>query len=131
MVGGPFSFTSVLTNSYQLIPINKLLSPLFFSTNVPFWNLMASLIHKIFTMAIQLGAPSIIGILMAEMFLGIANRLAPKVQIVFLGISLKSWVGLALLCAAWIFIVKQLGKESLSWVKIIENTIEQAARKYG
>jgi hypothetical protein len=76
MVGGPFSFTSVLTNSYQLIPINKLLSPLFFSTNVPFGNLMAKM---------------------------------------FLGISLKSWAFLALLCATWIFIVKQLGKESLAW----------------
>ena len=80
-------------------------------------------------MSIQLGAPSIIGILMAEMFLGIANRLAPQVQIVFLGISLKSWVGLAILAVAWVFIINQLGKESLSWVKSITQVIKQAALK--
>ena len=130
LVNGPFLFIAALATSYQLIPINKLLSPLFFSSNVPFWHLIAGLINKIFTMAIQLGAPSIIGILMAEMFLGIANRLAPRVQIVFLGISLKSWVGLALLTTAWIFIIKQLGKESITWIKIIENTLEQAAKSY-
>jgi len=64
---------------------------------------------------------------MAEMFLGIANRLAPQVQIVFLGISLKSWIGLALLAAAWYLIMTQLGKETLDWLKNIDLTIQQAA----
>ena len=80
-------------------------------------------------MAIQLGAPAIIGILMAEMFLGIANRLAPQVQIVFLGIPLKSWVGLAMLAIAWYYILQQLSKESDIWLKVVENAINQAAPK--
>jgi len=67
-------------------------------------------VSKVFAVGIQLAAPSILAILMTEMFLGIANRLAPQVQIVFLGMSLKSLVGLAVLCAAWFFIIQQLNK---------------------
>ncbi len=60
---------------------------------------------------------------MAEMFLGIANRLAPQVQIAFLGMSLKSLVGIALLWAAWFFILQQLGKQSLQWVQKLNRLI--------
>lgn len=126
-IGGPFYFFNALSSSFEIVPINHFLNPSFFSVNIPFWKTVISLLHHTLSMAIQLGAPSIIGILMAEMFLGIANRLAPQVQIVFLGISLKSFVGLALLAAAWFFVLKQLGKESLSWVKSIYNTMQQIA----
>jgi type III secretion protein T len=125
LLGGPFLFIDGLATSFQLLPIDHFLNPGFFNSKMPFWQLIISLLNRIVTMAIQLGAPSLIGILMAEMFLGIANRLSPKVQIVFLGISLKSWVGLALLTAAWVFIIKQLGVESINWLKVMEKTIRQ------
>ena len=126
IIGGPFIFFDALSRSYEIIPLTELMNPAFFTLKLPFWQLIIGLINQILALAIQLGAPAIIGILMAEMFLGIANRLAPQVQIVFLGISLKSWVGLALLAAAWYFIMNQLGKESLSWLKLIEETVHQA-----
>lgn len=84
-----------------------------------------SLFNHVMSMAIQLAAPSIVGILMAEMFLGIANRLAPQVQIVFLGIPLKSWLGIFCLSVAWYFIIQQLGKESLNWIKMIDQMINK------
>lgn len=126
-VGGPFYFMNALATSFELIPVNDVLNPAFFNMNVPFWKVIIGLMTHMLSLAIQLGAPSIIGILMAEMFLGIANRLAPQVQIVFLGISLKSFVGLALLAAAWFFILKQLGKESIVWIKAIYQTLQQVA----
>lgn len=125
MIGGPFLFIEALSKSFNLIPINHFFNPGFFSLKLPFWQLMIGLVNYILSMSIQLAAPALIGVLMAEMFLGIANRLAPQIQIVFLGISLKSWVGLALLAAAWYFIVQQLSKESLSWLKVIDNTLRQ------
>jgi type III secretion protein T len=53
---------------------------------------------------------------MAEVFLGIANRLAPQVQISFLGMSLKSLVGLFVLWSGWFIIWKQTATESKSWL---------------
>lgn len=124
-IGGPLMFIDAIASSFQLLPINKLLSPFFFQADIPFWKTMIGMISHLMRLAVQLGAPSLIGILMAEMFLGIANRLAPQVQIVFLGISLKSFVGLALLAAAWFFIIQQFGKESLLWIKELNMTIQQ------
>jgi type III secretion protein T len=128
-VGGPFFFIDSISKSYHLIPVDKFFNSLFFSMNIPIWKLLIGLLNYILTMAIQLGAPAIIGILMTEMFLGIANRLAPQVQIVFLGMPLKSWVGLALLAVAWSLVLQQLGKESNVWLKVIDNAIIQAAPK--
>ena len=127
LIGGPFFFIDALGKSFQLIPVDKLFNPLFFSMKIPLWKLLVGLFNYILSMSIQLAAPPLIGVLMAEMFLGIANRMAPQVQIVFLGIPLKSWVGLAMLAAAWYYIVQQLGKESEIWLKIVESAIKQAA----
>jgi type III secretion protein T len=79
---------------------------------------------------IQLSAPAIIGILLTDMFLGIANRLAPQVQIVFLGISLKSWVGIALMTAAWALIIKVMGQEAISWMKLLNSFIQQIGQSF-
>ena len=125
MIGGPFIFFNAIAHSFQIVPVNRFINPIFFQLNVPFWQLVLGLLTYIISLAIQLGAPCIVGILMAEMFLGIANRLSPQVQIVFLGIPLKSWVGQAMMAIAWYFIVNQLGKESLKWIQTMSDLIEQ------
>jgi len=127
-IGGPIIFIRAVSQSFTLIPITEILNPVFFSPVIPFWKKIIGLVNMMFTIAIQLGAPSIIGVLMAEMFLGIANRLAPQVQIVFLGISLKSWLGLGLLAAAWYFIMNQLGKDSKAWIEMIQQLIVQTSQ---
>lgn len=124
-IDGPFLFLNALTLSYQLIPVDAMFSPTFFSLNIPMWKVIVGILNHVLSLAIQLAAPSLVGILMAEMFLGIANRLSPQVQIVFLGIPLKSWVGIALLALAWHYILQQLGKESLNWIRVVEKTFYQ------
>jgi type III secretory pathway component EscT len=60
---------------------------------------------------------------MTDMFLGIANRLAQQVQISFLGMSLKSLVGLALLWLGWYFILKQLAVQSQIWLDSLDRIV--------
>ena len=120
LIDGPFYFFSALADSFQLLPVDGYFHANFFQANVPFWRGLTQLLYRIMSLALQLAAPSLIGILMVEMFLGITNRMAPQVQIVFLGIPLKSWVGILLLALAWIFILKQLSKETLNWIEIIQ-----------
>jgi type III secretion protein T len=122
-VNGPFYFFNALFDSYTVLPPDKWLTVLFFNFNHPFWKEIWTLVASIFAVGIQLAAPSLLAILMTEMFLGIANRLAPQVQIVFLGMSLKSLVGLAVLCAAWFFIMQQLGKLSLIWMQNLTKAV--------
>ncbi len=122
-IGGAFVFLDAVSESFRVLPIDKMIPTGFFNLNLPFWKTIMGLLTRIFAISIQLAAPSIVSILMAEMFLGIANRLAPQVQIVFLGMSLKSLLGLGLLWAAWFFILQQMAKQSLLWVKNIDDIL--------
>lgn len=116
-INGPFIFLNGVLDSYAVIPPDALFGPHFFTFDHPFWQSIMSMLTKFTLIAIQLAAPSLVAILMAEMFLGIANRLAPQVQIAFLGMSLKSLLGIALLFVGWFFILQQTGKQSLLWLK--------------
>jgi type III secretory pathway component EscT len=86
------------------------------------------MLQHIMNLAIQLSAPALIGMLLTDLFLGIANRMAPQVQVVFLGIPLKSWVGIALIAAAWSLIITVMGKESILWIKAINQYVTQASQ---
>ena len=115
-IGGPFYFLDAVMQSFSYLPVDKLLNPIFFASGFPFWKMTFGLMTKILALAIQFAAPSLVAILMAEVFLGIANRLAPQVQIAFLGLSIKSLLAIALLFTAWMFILQQLGKFSFTWL---------------
>jgi len=128
---GPFIFLDGVANSYKLIPVDGWISAtLFASMNTVLWKNIFGLLQLMMTLCIQLSAPALIGILLTDMFLGIANRLAPQVQIVFLGISLKSWVGIALMTAGWALIIQVMGQESISWLKSMNHLIEQVGQAY-
>lgn len=115
-IDGPFYFFNAFFDTYTLIPVDGWIPSNFFTFTHPFWQTVWSCTNRVVAVSIQLAAPSIVAILMTEMFLGIANRLAPQVQIAFLGMSLKSLVGLAMLCAAWFFILQQMSKQTLLWL---------------
>jgi type III secretion protein T len=123
-IGGLFFFLEALAYSFQMLPIDQLLKLSFFNLSMPFWKLIVGLLTRVTAVSMQLAAPSIVSILMAEMFLGIANRLAPQVQIVFLGMSLKSLLGLGLLFAGWIFILQQVGNQCLLWLHDLEKVLQ-------
>lgn len=116
-LGGPFYFFNGVATSYEVIPVDGIFNKAFFDLKTPFWKLVLNLGEKSFDLCIQLSAPSLIAILFMDMFLGIANRMAPQVQIVFLGIPLKSWVGIAILAAAWTLTMQVMGKETIQWFK--------------
>jgi type III secretory pathway component EscT len=123
LMGGIFFFFHSILLSYTLIPADQFINPLFFSQGQPFWAIIFGLANKVLALSIQLSAPSLLAILMTEVFLGIANRLAPQVQIAFLGMSVKSLLGLALLCLGWLFILNQTEKQTLFWLKEIDQIL--------
>lgn len=130
VLGGPFIFFEGLANSYHLIPVDTWFNVKLFGMNTPLWKLFVGLSQHMINLAVQLSAPALIGILLTDMFLGIANRLASQVQIVFLGMPLKSWVGIALMTAAWGLIIQVMGKEAISWFKSLNQLIEQTGRVF-
>lgn len=122
-IGGAFYFFNSLFSFYTLLPVDSTINIAFFRPDQPFWFAIMGLATKVLALSIQLSAPSLLAILMTEVFLGIANRLAPQVQIAFLGMSVKSLLGLTLLCIGWYFILRQVEKQTLLWLKEIDGLI--------
>jgi type III secretory pathway component EscT len=123
-IEGPFIFFDAFVKSLEIFPPNTFFNPAFFSLDAPVWKNLQHIMHHVMALSLQLAAPTLLACLMAEVFLGIANRLAPQVQISFLGMSLKSLVGLFVLWAGWFIIWKQTGVETKSWMNAFQLLIE-------
>lgn len=117
-IDGPFYFIQGIIKSYETIPPDRFLSPDFFASNSPYWKLQIELLNKLMIISIQLAGPALIVILMTDFFLGIANRLAPQVQITFLGMPLKSLLALMIICLGWKLYNQQVIREAFTWLKI-------------
>lgn len=123
MVDGPFLFLDAILLSYEIIPPDQFLNAAFFGSNSPFWNIQIKLFNELMTIAVRLASPALIAILMTDVFLGIANRLAPQVQITFLGLPLKSLLGLAVICFGWYLMTAEFAKQSYYWVNVVTEIV--------
>lgn len=123
MIDGPFLFLDAIAKSYDLVPPDKFLNPLIFSPDTPLWQMQVKLFNEVMVLAIQLCTPALIAILMTDVFLGIANRLAPQVQITFLGMPLKSLLGLAVVCFGWFLLTGEFAKQSYLWINHVLEVI--------
>ncbi|MGL4348322.1 MAG: EscT/YscT/HrcT family type III secretion system export apparatus protein [Chlamydiales bacterium] len=122
-LNGIWLFFDAVTTSYQILPPSAWFNASLFSLNTPLWSNALTILHSIIAISLQLAAPSLVAILMAEIFLGIANRLAPQVQIIFLGMPIKSLLGIFFLWAGWFFILPQANKQLLAWFRSLEQII--------
>ena len=121
---GPFYFIDAIMSSYEILPPDRILNAHFFSKEIPFWDLQFKLFNKVMVMTVQLGAPALIAILMTDLFLGIANRLAPQVQITFLGMSLKSILALLVVTLGWKIYTEQTVKEIFVWLDYLKQSMQ-------
>lgn len=119
-IGGLEKFFEINSLFYEALPVHTSFDSEVLKLAHPFFKSLTSLLGMIFRLSLQLAAPAIVGILMAEVFLGIANRLAPQVQIAFLGMPLKSLLGLTLLWAGWTIINQKMASitiDFMHWIK--------------
>lgn len=122
-IDGPFYFLDAINTSYEVLPPDAFLSKAFFMRASTFWDIQLKLLNKIMVLSVQLCAPPLITILMTDMFLGIANRLAPQVQITFLGLPLKSLLAFVVIWLGW----KQYNQQTVvmvfQWFDILKDAI--------
>lgn len=125
-LNGPLIFIDAILKSYNIIPPDQYLPIDFFTkSSTFFWTYMIGLMAKIFALSIQIAAPSVVAVLMADVFLGIVNRLAPQIQISFLGMGLKAYGSDIALWAAWLFIIEQIGIISINFIKDINDLLDR------
>lgn len=104
-------FLEALYRSYLVVPIGMGVCKRF---------LIGGIVARVVAIGLQIAAPTLVGILMAECFLGVANRLAPQVQIAFLGLAIKSLVGLGMMYLSCPLIIRELNKQLITWISEID-----------
>jgi type III secretion protein T len=124
-IGGPILFFDALFTSYTLLPFDQFFPPAFFDKSHPLLVSVIALTNVVVKISLQLSAPSLIAMLLSDLFLGIANRMAPQVQISFLLWSLKAFVGIALVWVGWWLALKQFEVEGLSWIKTFTQIVQK------
>lgn len=122
-IDGPFLFLNGLITSYDVIPPDVVINPRFLDKGSSLWEMMIQLFNQVMVIAMQLAAPALLAILMTDLFLGIANRLAPQVQITFLGMPLKSLLALVVVCFGWRLFSEELVRQCYMWLEEVKNVL--------
>ncbi len=129
-INGPFIFLDALVKSYRVLPQDVFLSNDFFlNGSSQFWIAIMGLAGQTFTISSQLAAPALLTILMTDAFLGVINRLAPQVQISFLGQGLKAFLGDFAIWLAWFFLLEKMGTMGLKWLVTLSDIVTQLGPK--
>lgn len=126
-IDGPFLVLDMVSNSYKILPPDVMFNPAILAPDSPIFTYTMKIVGNVMIFGTQLAAPALIMILMTDFFLGIANRLAPQVQITFLGMPLKSLLALTIVFFGWNLFtheILELTKRSMSYIAFV---IEQFA----
>lgn len=129
VIDGPFIFLNAIITSYDMVPPDKFINPHFFEKSSTFWPILLDLFNKAMVLSMQLASPALLAILMTDVFLGVANRLAPQVQITFLGMPLKSLLALTVVCFGWKLFSEEMVKQAYGWLDVVNATIASLAGK--
>ena len=107
-MGGHLVFLDTFYMSYKQLPI------LAFPTAGPgmlsLLDLLANMSGMIFAISLQLAGPVIIAILMADIILGLANRISPQINVCEMGFNVKGYTGILLLAVSITMIGGQVVK---------------------
>lgn len=124
LVNGPFIFIEAIFQSYDVIPPDAFLSRIFFAQDVVFWDEIIKVFNHAMVIGIRIASPALLVILMTDFFLGIINRMAPQVMITFLGMPLKSLLGLTVVALGWKLLTQEALTQTTAWFHHISKMIQ-------
>jgi flagellar biosynthetic protein FliR len=98
VAGGHHLFLAALADSYAVLPVASVPQPAagFF----PAVDWILGLTGDLFRVAFALAAPALVALFLADVVLGLAARVAPQIQVFFLGMPLKALLGIAMVFLA-------------------------------
>jgi flagellar biosynthetic protein FliR len=91
IIGGHHYFLLAVGESFRLVPIGS------FSFTGGLMEQFVSMTGKVFSLAIRLGAPAMVALIMTDVALGFIARVAPQMNVFLVGFPLKIATGLIML----------------------------------
>ena len=98
-------FISALVRSFEYIPALKF--PHIESGWSPAAEFMTMMTGSVMSIGIQLAVPIIITLLLTDLFFGLINRVAPQVNVFFLSMPVKMWLGIFVLLVMLPFLIER------------------------
>jgi len=98
-------FISALVRSFEFIPALKF--PHVEGGWTPAAEFMTMITGSVLSLGIQLAVPIIITLLLTDLFFGLINRVAPQVNVFFLSMPVKMWIGIFVLAVMMSFVVER------------------------
>ena len=110
-VGGHRFFFSSFFHSFEALPVLEF--PVVGAGLFPMVDLFIRISGQVIVLALQMAAPVIIAIFFTDIILGIANRMAPQINVWMLGFTMKGYIGVLLLFVSLTMIGDQMHYYSL------------------
>lgn len=106
LLNGHHIFLRGFYESFRLIPVYHF--PDFSRHSLPFVEQLIRMTGSILVVSFQLAAPIVLAIFMVDIVLGVANRIAPSVNVYILGMPIKAAVGIIMFIASFIYILRYM-----------------------
>jgi flagellar biosynthetic protein FliR len=105
-IDGHRFFLQAFFKSYETLPIYQL--PRIANGFSPFLEFLVRLSGNVLVIAVQLSAPVVIAILLVDLVLGLANKMAPQINVYELGFAIKGYVAPLLVYISLLILVSQM-----------------------
>ncbi len=105
-IGGHRMFIQAIAKSFETVPVLGL--PPIREGLTPVLELMIRLTSDTLVICLQLGAPILVAIFIADLILGLTNRVAPMINVFEMGFNIKGFVGMSLAYISFPLIYDQM-----------------------
>lgn len=98
-------FISALVRSFEFIPALKF--PRIEAGWTPAAEFLTIMTGSVISIGVQIAVPIIITLLLTDLFFGLINRVAPQVNVFFLSLPVKMWIGIFVLAVMMSFLIER------------------------
>ncbi|HEX9959745.1 MAG TPA: flagellar biosynthetic protein FliR, partial [Pyrinomonadaceae bacterium] len=96
-------FISALVRSFEFIPATRF--PQIEAGWTPAAEFMTVMTGSVLSIGVQLAVPVVVTLLLTDLFFGLINRVAPQINVFFLSMPVKMWVGIFVVLVALPYLV--------------------------
>ncbi|MFA4970966.1 MAG: flagellar biosynthetic protein FliR [bacterium] len=121
-IGGHLAFLDAFFQSFRVLPVLEF--PSVGPGMFPLMDMIMTLTGEVILISMKLSMPVIIAIFLADIVLGIANRIAPQIDVWMMGFTLKGTLGLLMLFVSLTMVTDQIERYSQRSNQLIKESIE-------
>lgn len=126
-VGGHLAFFDTFFMSFQKLPV--LAFPAAGTGLFELMDLFMKITGEVIYIALQMSMPIIVAIFLADLILGVANRVAPQINVWELGFNIKGYLGTLLVFVSITMVAEQMQYYSFRANSFAKDTVELLEKK--